>query len=107
MEINPGTMAVYDRNHKTFEERKVNTRKYLSWRDGYLVFNSEKLETILIKLGRYYNIEMVITNDQLKAETFSGLLDLRNSPEEVLAIINETTSLSFSISNGKIFINPK
>jgi len=107
MEINPGTMAVYDRNHKTFEQRKVNTQKYLSWREGYLIFNSEKLENILIKLGRYYNIEMVITNDQLKAETFSGLLDLRNSPEEVLAIINETTSLSFSLSGKKIFINPK
>ena len=107
IEINPGTMAVYDRNHKTFEERKVNAQKYLSWREGYLIFNSEKLENILTKLGRYYNIEMVITNDQLKAEKFSGLLDLKNSPEEVLAIINETNSLSFSISNGKIFINPK
>jgi len=107
MEIIPGTMAVYDRNHKTFEQKHVNPKKYLSWREGYLIFNSEKLENILRKLGRYYNIEMAITDDHLKAETFSGLLDLKNSPEEVLAIINETTSFSFTHSSGKIFINPK
>ena len=107
MEIIPGTMAVYDRNHKTFDQKHVNPKKYLSWREGYLIFNSEKLENILRKLGRYYNIEMAITDDHLKAETFSGLLDLKNSPEEVLAIINETTSFSFTHSSGKIFINPK
>jgi len=107
MEITPGTMVIYDRNHKALEQKQVNPKKYLSWREGYLIFNSEKLENILRKLGRYYNIEMVITDDQLKNETFSGLLDLKNSPEEVLAIINETTALSFSLSSGKIFINPK
>ena len=43
MKITPGTMAVFDRSHKTFEQRKVNTKKYLSWREGYLIFCSEKL----------------------------------------------------------------
>jgi ferric-dicitrate binding protein FerR (iron transport regulator) len=107
LEILPGTMAIFDRNHKTFEQKQVNPQKYLSWREGYLIFNSEKLENILRKLGRYYNIDMVITDYQLKNETFSGYLDLKNSPEAVLSVINETTSLSFSISNDKIFINPK
>ena len=103
----PGTMAIFDRNQKTFAQKQVNPKKYLSWRDGYLIFNSEKLENILRKLGRYYNMEMIITDSQLKNETFTGYLDLKNSAEEVLSIINETTSLSYSITNEKIFINPK
>lgn len=107
LDISPGTMAVFDRNQKTFEQKQVNPQKYLSWREGYLIFCSEKLENILKKLGRYYNIEMVITDNQLKNETFSGYLDLKNSPEEVLSVINETTSLSWSIDHEKIFINPK
>ncbi len=107
LDMSPGTMAVFDRDQKSFKQKQVNTQKYLSWREGYLIFNSERLQNILIKLSRYYNIEMVITDNQLKNETFSGLLDLKNSPEEVLAVINETTPLSFSINNDKIFINPK
>ena len=107
IDIMPGTMAIFDRNQKTFAQKQVNPKKYLSWRDGYLIFNSEKLENILRKLGRYYNMEMIITDSQLKNETFTGYLDLKNSAEEVLSIINETTSLSYSITNEKIFINPK
>jgi len=106
-DISPGTMAVFNRDQKTFEQQMVNPQKYLSWREGYLILNSEKLENILIKLGRYYNIGMVITDNQLKNETFSGYLDLKNSPEEVLSVINETTSFSYSIDHEKIFINQK
>jgi transmembrane sensor len=107
LDISPGSMAVFDRNQKTIEQQQVNTQKYLSWREGYLTLNSEKLEDILRKLGRYYNIEMVINDSKLKSETFSGYLDLKNSPQEVLSVINETTPLSYSIDNEKIFINPK
>jgi hypothetical protein len=105
--IAPGTMAVFDSNQKTFAQQKVNPQNYLSWREGYLTLNSEKLNDILRKLSRYYNIEMVITDERLKNETFSGDLDLKNSPEEVLAVINETTSLSYSTDHERIFINPK
>ena len=106
-DITPGTMIVFDRNQNTFEQQKVNTQKYLSWREGYMILNSERLEIILRKLSRYYNIEMVISDDKLKNETFSGYLDLKNSPEDVLSIINETSPLSYSSSQDKIFINPK
>ncbi len=107
IDIFPGTMAVFNRNQKTFEKQQVDPQKYLSWREGYLIFKSEKLENILKKLGRYYDIEMVINDAQLKNAAFSGLLDLKNSPEEVLSIIKETTSFSYSIDHEKIFINPK
>ena len=107
LEISPGSMAVFDHNQRTFEKTKVDPQMYLSWRDGYLTLNREKLENILRKLSRYYNIEMVISDNRLKNETFSGFLDLKNSVEEVLSVINETTSLTYSIDHEKIFINPK
>lgn len=105
--ILPGTMAVFNRDQKTFDQKTVNPLKYLSWREGYLIFKSEKLETIIRKLGRYYNMEMVITDNQLKNETFSGYLDLKNSIEEVLSVINETTPFSYEVDHQKIFINLK
>ncbi len=107
LQISPGTMAIFDCRQKTVEQQQVNPQKYLSWREGYLIFEREKLENIVKKLGRYYNIEMIVTDNQLKNQTFSGYLDLKNSPEEVLSVINETTSLRYTINQEKIFINPK
>src|SRR5665648_230226 len=95
MDVTPGFMAVFDRDQNTFVQQKVDPQKYLSWREGYLTVKNEKLENILKKLSRYYNIEMVITDNELKNETFSGYLDLKNSPQEVLSVINETTSLTY------------
>ena len=106
LDISPGTMVVFDRDQKSFDQQQVNPQKYLSWREGYLILNSEKLENILKKLSRYYNIVIVINDNQLKNATFSGYLDLKNSPQEVLSVISETTSLSYSIDHEKIFINP-
>ena len=107
IDISPGTMAVFDRYKKSFEQQHVNPQKYLSWREGYLILNGEKLGDILKKIGRFYNIEMVVTDNDLSNTTYSGYLDLKNSPSEVLKVINETTSLTYSLGQGKIFINPK
>ncbi len=106
LDISPGSMAIFDRNLKSFEQKQVNPHKYLSWREGYLIFTSERLATIMKKLGRYYNIEIIVNDPALKNETFSGYLDLKDTPEEVLSVINETTAISYSASNGKIVINP-
>lgn len=106
-DINPGIMAVYDRKLNTLEKKEVNPEKYFAWREGYLILNSEKLENILTKLSRFYNIEMVISDEHLKNETFSGHLDLKNTPEEVLMIINQTTPLAYTIDHEKIIINTK
>lgn len=106
-DIKPGTMAVYNRKLNTLEKKEVNPEKYMSWRDGYLILNSEKLGNILTKLSRFYNIEIVISDENLKNETFSGHLDLKNTPEEVLMVINQTTSLAYTIDHEKIIINTK
>ena len=105
LSISPGTMVVFDPDQKTFQQKQVDPENYLSWRKGYYVFKSEKLENILKKLARYYNVEIILQYSQLAGETFSGSLDLKNTPEEVLKVINRTTPFSFRYENEKLIIN--
>jgi len=39
--ISPGTMAVFDPDKNNFSQQKVNPQDYISWHDGYLIFNNE------------------------------------------------------------------
>jgi ferric-dicitrate binding protein FerR (iron transport regulator) len=103
--ITPGTKALFDQDKKVFSEQKVNPEDYLSWKNGYLIFESEKLEDILRKLGRYYNVDFKIADGRLGAETFSGRLDLKQSPAEVLDVISQTTPFEYVFDNNKILIN--
>jgi transmembrane sensor len=105
--ILPGTMAVFDPAEKTFQQKQVETEDYLSWRDGYFNLKSEPLENIMKKLERYYNVGIVIQDASLGSETFSGRLDMLNTPEEVLKVIAETTPFSVRNENEKLIINLK
>ncbi|MCE4563470.1 FecR domain-containing protein [Maribellus sp. CM-23] len=103
--IFPGTRAVFDTKNQLFKESIVNTTNYLSWRDGYLIMEKEPLENILKKIARYYNAEIELQNTDIGKETFSGNLNLRNTPEEVLSIIAETTSFTIHKEKNKLIIN--
>jgi len=103
--ILPGTMAVYNPDEKTFNQQKVDTRDYMSWRDGYFIFKDESLENITKKLERYYNVKIDLQNEIIGKEKFSGNLNLRTTPEEVLNVIAETTPFFVTHENQKLIIN--
>lgn len=103
--ILPGTMAVFNSSEKTFKQQEVETRDYISWRDGYFIFKDEPLANIIKKLERYYNVEIVLQSESLREEEFSGNLNLKNTPEEVLKVIAETTPFLVRYENQKLIIN--
>jgi len=103
--ILPGTRIVYDNNKETFEETQVNVKNYLSWREGYLILEKIPLETILKKISRYYNVNIELQSPAIGKETFSGNLNLKNTAEEVLDILAETTQISINKENNNLIIN--
>jgi transmembrane sensor len=107
LSILPGTRAEYSPDKQSFTQQKVNPLDYMSWHEGYLVFNSEKLINILKKINRYYNVEIQLTNLQLQNETFSGYLDLKNTPLQVLDVIAQTTPFNYEYQDEKIVITSK
>jgi hypothetical protein len=105
--LSPGTRAVYHPDEKILEQFQVNPEDYLSWRNGYLIFHSERLDNILKHLGRYYNVNIVIDDPELGKETFSGSLDMKGTPEDVLGMIVKTTPFKINYRNKTILINSK
>lgn len=103
----PGNMAVFNPEEKMLKQYPVNSADYMSWREGYFIFKSEKLENILKRLGRYYNVKMIIQDPALGKEIFSGSLDMKGSPEEVLGMIFKMTPFKIKYENEKILINSK
>ncbi len=103
--ILPGTMVVFSLNEKIFNQQKVDTRDYMSWRDGYFIFKDEPLANIMKKLERYYNVKIVLQSESLGEEEFSGNLNLRNTPEEVLKVIAETTPFLVRHEDQKLIID--
>ena len=100
----PGTKVVFDPVSKSMSVRQVNPDDYLSWRDGFMMIRGEKLPDILKKLSRYYNVGMNLEDQSIADETFSGRLDLKDSPREVLTVISRMVPLSVREVNDKLII---
>ncbi|WP_106792007.1 FecR family protein [Aquimarina sp. Aq78] len=105
IKITPGTLAVYNNKTKKISRNRVDVTKYMSWRDGKFIFKKQRMDMIVKKLSRYYNVTISIESEELKKQTFSGHLDLKDSVEKVMEVLKQSTDLRYKIENGKFVIN--
>ena len=105
IKIKPGTMTMYHRDQKSVTQSKVDVERHFSWREGIFIFKKDPLNVIMKKISRYYNIDIVINDEILAKETFSGYLDVKDKVENVINTIKETTDFQYSMNGNKILIN--
>lgn len=105
--ICPGTLARYNPADKSFSTKDVNASDYLAWREGYLILKKEQLSNIIKRISRYYNIEIILKDAELGTQTFSGYLDLKNSPKQALTIISLMVPMNIQKKENKLIINKK
>lgn len=104
--IRPGELAICNKETDEIQTKLVDIDKYFSWREGIFIFKNDNLFTIMKKISKYYNVPIIIKNQDLANQEFSGLLDIKDSVESVLNTIKETTEFEYQIKEeNKIIIN--
>lgn len=102
--IKPGMLASYSKDSQNISTATVDIEKYFSWRDGIIIFKNDNLKDIMKQLSRYYNASIEIKSKQLESQTFSGSLDLKETVEQVLNVIKETSGFKFEKTTNNQFI---
>ena len=105
MKISPGTKASYDKDSKSIISEKVNVDNYFSWKEGFFVFKNNELEFIMKRISRFYNVDIIIANEVLATESFSGYLDLNEDIITVINSIKESTTMEYVQTENGILIN--
>lgn len=83
---------------------KVDAEKYIDWKEGYFFFNNEKQESILKKIARWYNVEIVYMDEAAKNVTYYGSLSRFNNVSKILQKFEQTGEVHFEINNNKISV---
>ena len=78
-EISPGQIAVKTEGSPAIQVQNADPYFYTSWKNGKIIFNSEKLSEIAKKMERWYNVEIRFSMESLKDYNFSGTI-LRAKP---------------------------
>ena len=103
--ITPGTKAAFHKENNRLETKEVEVEKYFSWRDGVFIFKNDSMQSIMKKIARYYNIEIIINNKELAQTTFSGYLDVKDNVQNVMKTIKQTTKFDYVLNDKQLIIN--
>lgn len=76
----------------------------VSWKEGLFVFRETPLLEAIKDIGRWYNVDVELTDNSLKASTISLSMSRKVSLADFVNSINLTNNLSAVLENGKIVI---
>lgn len=74
-----------------------------AWKDNKLSFKKEPLESLIIRMQRWYNVNITLTNYQIKNYTFTGTFDTETI-EQALQALQLTFPFKFTIDKNNIEI---
>jgi len=87
--------------------QKVNSNIITSWKDQMLVFADETFGDIAVKMERWYNMKILIGDNDLKMERYTGKFVHNETVYEVLEAIKLTTPIQYTVQNEEIVIKRK
>jgi ferric-dicitrate binding protein FerR (iron transport regulator) len=99
--LKPNEKFIYDRNLKTSSIQTVNAAQFSAWKDGLLVFRNEPLSEVLKRIGRWYNVEIILTDAELAKIRFRATFQ-EEPLEEVIRLISLTAPIKYSFDNRRI-----
>ena len=100
--LEPGEQACLVGNKIT--KREVDTEIYTAWMKGRLVFKSVRLEDMLRRLARWYNVDVVFSEESLKDVTFTGEVKKYEDFTEILEVIESTRTAHFQVKDRTVIV---
>lgn len=102
--LSPGYKASWSLANETFKVSEADVELHTAWLSGRIILKHTKFNTIIKKLERHYNVEIINNDEVLGNELITATFDIETI-EEVLEVINEIHPINYEITDSKIVIN--
>ena len=100
----PNKQVLFNKSTMGLEVRDVDVDLYLAWAGGRLVYDNCPLEKILTDLGRWYNIDVFYSRDELRSYQFSLNMKKHEEFTQVLELIGKTGEVQFEIKDNTVIV---
>jgi len=102
--LEPGQQFQLEKNN-TWNIVNADLEEAVAWKNGFFIFNNENIESIMLKLARWYDVK-VIYEVSSENKNFTGHISRSQNVSEVLSMLELTESLHFKIEGKTITILP-
>lgn len=97
----PDQQVRFDCDKGKTEVAQVDASAYAAWKDGWIYFEDESLETLALRLSRMYGIRIEI-DDRLKSCAFSGKISYDRGVDYITRLMSETAGIVCQVEDGVI-----
>ena len=102
--IHPGQRAIFKEESREVYIYEVEVDKYISWRDGNLIFRDDPMEDVIRRLSRWFNVEIVVNDPEIKSYIYTATFRNENL-EQVLKLLKLSAPIDYRIMESKALPN--
>lgn len=102
--LHPGQRGVYCEGTRRMLTEEVSIDKYIAWRDGNLIFRDDKMEEVVKRLSRWFNVEIFINDPEIKSYIYKATFRNENLLQ-VLYLLKISAPIDFRITERKALKN--
>ncbi|MBE9602142.1 FecR family protein [Pedobacter sp. MC2016-24] len=82
--------------------KSVDVDDAIDWKNGEFVCKNEPLNSIMRKISRWYDVDVIYAHPELKTLTFSGSLSRYDKVSGVLSALEQAGTIRFKLEGRKI-----
>ncbi|PWG80556.1 FecR family protein [Pararcticibacter amylolyticus] len=103
--MKPGEQAVVVKNTDRINLYKANIKKEMAWQRGYYIFERDDVESIMRKISRWYDVEIVYAPG-FENTTFTGTVSRFKNLSDVLRVLESTEEVHFKLEGRRVTVMP-
>jgi len=96
-EMAPGQRFVLNKSTNEYSLKAEELTKYVSWREGKLVFDDDHLDEVAEHLSRWYNVKITINDTTLKELTYTATF-VDESLDQILEMMEIVIPVKYTVS---------
>lgn len=96
--MHPGERVIYEKAEQKIFAQDVQVGKYISWREGNLIFDDDVMEDVVKRLSRWFNVEIIINDPEIKNYIYKATFRNENLIQ-VLNLLKLSAPIDYRITN--------
>jgi ferric-dicitrate binding protein FerR (iron transport regulator) len=95
--LQPNEMASFNNISQEVSKTKIDPEKYIAWKSGKLMFRDDKMNLVVEKLERWYNVEFEIKDPEIIDYVYTATF-IDESLDQVLKMLSLSAPIRYTVS---------
>lgn len=102
--LKAGERAIYEKTKKSINIQSVDVDKYISWREGNLIFRDDCMKDVVDRLSRWFNVEIIVNDPEINRYIYKATFRNENLIQ-VLNLLKLSAPIDYRITHRSLLSN--